>query len=262
MIQPLTYVLNEIPPISLREMKEVALMRRTDTKFIVHQAQLPGILRAIRAQYSVLEIGRKRTMTYASQYFDTVANTFYHDHHNGKADRTKIRVRSYVESDLCFLEVKRKDSKGVTYKQRVRVPAMEAELPVVAGDFIERTTGRVFELIPSIRNQFQRITLVDTIRKERVTLDLNLSSCFESVELEHKNLVIVEVKQLRRDRQAPVVQVLKSLGIRPYRISKYCIGMICLRADIKYNRFKPKLLRIRKVTSQPLNQIGSPAWSS
>jgi hypothetical protein len=41
-------------------------------------------------------------------YFDTDSKRFYHDHHNGKVKRTKIRMRNYVESNLTFLEIKKK----------------------------------------------------------------------------------------------------------------------------------------------------------
>lgn len=34
----------------------------------------------------------------------------YKEHHKGKAKRQKIRVRRYVESDICFLEVKEKQN--------------------------------------------------------------------------------------------------------------------------------------------------------
>ena len=63
---------------------------------------------------------------------------------------------------------------------------------------------------------------------------------------EHPNLVIIEIKQEGLDRHAPIMAVLKSVGYRPYRVSKYCLGMTCLCPHLKSNRFKRKLLRIDK----------------
>jgi len=65
--------------------------------------------------------------------------------------------------------------------------------------------------------------------------------------------VVVEVKQEGQDRHAPIMEVLKSVGARPFRVSKYCLGMTCLFPHLKSNRFKPKLLHINKITSTTNN---------
>ena len=80
--------------------------------------------------------------------------------------------------------------------------------------------------------------------KERVTLDLNLTYKINQVEKSFDNLVVVEVKQERFNRKSHIVQTLKSIQQHPYSISKYCIGMISLYNDLKYNIFKKKLIRI------------------
>ena len=248
-------------PISLGDMSSVSLMRRIDTKYIIHQAQLPAILKAVENRYTILEIDQQRAMRYASQYFDTAACKFYNDHHNGLAKRMKVRIRSYVDSGISFLEIKQKSVKGVTNKQRIRLAATAqttaTELPPEARRFIDDTIDGTIagsrELQPTVRNRFRRITLVDTDRSERVTIDWDLSSHLASADYEHPNLVIVEVKQEGLDRHAPIMTVLKAVGARPYRVSKYCLGMTCLCTHLKSNRFKPKLLHISKVTSETLH---------
>jgi len=37
------------------------------------------------------------------------------------------------------------------------------------------------------------------------------------------------------------------LKIPEMRFSKYCMGMLHINKEIKYNRFKPKLLQINKI---------------
>jgi VTC domain len=237
-------------PISLGDMNSVSLMRRIDTKFILHRDQLPMVLDAVQDQYAILEINRQRAMRYASQYFDTAACKFYIDHHNGKAKRTKVRIRSYVDSEIGFLEIKQKSVKGVTSKSRTRFESTDTNLSPEARRFIDDKTRASYDLQPTIRNRFRRMTLVDTDRSERVTIDWDLSSHLESVDCRHTNLVIIEVKQEGLDRHAPIMNVLKSVGARPFRVSKYCLGMACLFPHLKANRFKQRLLRINKITSE------------
>ena len=93
--------------ITLEEMNAVSLMKRTDTKYIVNVNFLAPILEDLQKEYQVLEIDNRRIMNYSSVYFDTPEFKFYFDHHNGKVNRTKIRQRKYVDSELTFLEIKK-----------------------------------------------------------------------------------------------------------------------------------------------------------
>ena len=168
-------MVNTFSKISLEEMDRVALMNRTDTKYIIHIDQLTYVLEAIRSHYKVLEAEKSRISTYRSLYFDTITKKFYHDHHNGKINRNKIRIRKYVDSNHCFLEIKQKDAKGKTNKSRITIPDFETSLSEKSTDFIRKKTLEDYDLSPSIWNQFNRITLVNKTDKERVTLDFNLS---------------------------------------------------------------------------------------
>jgi len=42
--------------------------------------------------------------------------------------------------------------------------------------------------------------------------------------------------------------VLKRLHIHPFSFSKYCMGVVLTDPNAKYNRFKSKLMKIRKLT--------------
>jgi len=234
-------------PISLKEMDSVALMKRTDTKFLIAKNKIPSVLAEIKEVYQVLEIDKNRLMTYASRYFDTENKSFYYAHHNGKINRIKIRIRQYIESKLTFLEVKQKDAKGNTTKSRIKMNDFEAKLSSKSIQFIKNITDNHFALGTSLSNEFNRITLVNIKNKERVTVDLNLSYVSGSEKKSYQNLAIVEVKQERVNRNSAIVKVLRKHRIFPYNVSKYCIGMISLYEGLKYNRFKPKLLKINKL---------------
>ena len=241
--------IQNLSPISLEEMDDVKLMKRTDTKFVIHEKDLASILKQVQDQYRVVEIKGNRVTTYSSLYFDTPEQKFYKDHHNGKNNRTKIRIRKYVESDICFLEIKQKDGKGNTNKTRTSIPDFESDLLKKSIEFIQKTTQETYHLEPVIWNQFNRITLVNKAAKERLTIDLNLKFKKNGSFKTYENLVIIELKQERFNRSSPIVQELKSKQINPYSISKYCIGMISIYDDLKYNRFKEKLIKIKKITA-------------
>ncbi|CAH8290751.1 VTC domain-containing protein [Mariniflexile fucanivorans] len=241
--------IQHLAPISLEEMDDVKLMKRTDTKFVIHEKDLAPILKRIQDQYRVVEIKGNRITTYSSLYFDTPEQKFYKDHHNGKNNRTKIRIRKYVESDICFLEIKQKDGKGNTTKTRTSIPDFESDLLKKSIEFIQKTTQETYDLEPVIWNQFNRITLVNKAAKERLTIDLNLTFKKNGSFKTYENLVIIELKQERYNRSSPIVQELKSKQINPYSISKYCIGMLSIYDNLKYNCFKEKIIKINKITA-------------
>lgn len=242
-------LIDKFSSISLEEMNGVSLMKRTDTKFVIHEKDLITVLEKIKNKYKVLEIDSHRIMTYSSLYFDTKTKKFYKDHHNEKINRIKIRIRKYVESGMCFLEIKQKDGKGKTTKTRTSIHDFETDLSDQSFEFIQQVTGKTFDLEPIIWNKFNRITLVDNTAKERLTIDLNLSFKINNSFKAYNNLVIIEVKQERFTRASPVIQELKAKQINPYSLSKYCIGMISVYNDLKYNRFKKKLIKINKITA-------------
>src|SRR5438105_3236213 len=101
-------------------MDGVKLMNRTDTKFTFNLDQFEDILSDIIENYYVLEIDGKRISRYKTLYYDTTKLNLYIKHHNGELNRYKIRHRSYVESDIGFLEVKFKNNKGRTIKDRIK----------------------------------------------------------------------------------------------------------------------------------------------
>ena len=71
-------------------------------------------------------------------------------------------------------------------------------------------------------------------------------------EVKLDNLVIAELKQEFINRNSPFYSLMKKLVIRPYRLSKYCLGTLEVYGteNLKYNRFKEKLRKLRKINDK------------
>lgn len=230
-------------------MDSVRLMNRTDTKFILSRKEVESIISGINGQYRILEVQGLRQSRYETLYYDSTEFHHYLCHQNGKLNRYKVRKRNYVESGISFLEVKFKTNKDRTIKKRVPLEIIAENLNNNDRIFIEERTGTGMMLEAKLWNKFERITLVNQSSPERLTIDCNLSFSRNNHTITMDDLVIAEVKQESESRDSPFMQELKRRIIRPEGISKYCLGVTLLYPEIKHNRFKEKLLRIKKVTA-------------
>lgn len=249
MSKNLTDTLQSLDAIGLNEMDKVALMNRVDTKFVLHRKLILAVLENLALGYRVLEIAGARISGYKNQYFDTKQLKFYTDHHNGKGNRTKVRIREYSNTGVCYVEVKKKDNKGRTKKSRKKIGKFQPILSDESLEFVETLATDDLNNSTILFNRFDRVTLVNKNERERVTIDFNLSFTSNTEEIHYQNLAIIEVKQASLSRKTAVFKYLKSIDIHPYRISKYCLGIASLNAHIKTNLFKEKLRRINKITS-------------
>lgn len=243
-------ILNTFEPVSLAEMDAVRLMNRTDTKYIFHRDRLPEFLAEVRSYYRVLSVDGNRISSYETRYFDTEDLLFYRLHHNEKLNRHKVRFRNYVESNLCFLEIKFKTNKDRTIKNRMVVPGFEDELSEDSQRFLRDVSGIESKLHYVLTNKFNRITLVNKFTPERVTIDLDISFRDKSNHKELPFLVIAEVKQEKYLQETPFVKMLKNRLIRPEGMSKYCAGCYLMRSDVKLNNFKEKILKLNKIQNE------------
>lgn len=233
--------------IFLEDLYDSRLMKRIDTKFLFDVADLSKILNELKKDYQVLDVEGKRLSTYESLYLDGPNFPFFLAHHNQMDHRFKVRFRKYVETDTVFLEVKEK-RKGRTVKHRIECFDFEEEPTDSSLSFVN-TFVDVTNLKPSLWNTYDRINLVHRELNERVTIDLGLQHKWGDEEKKFTNLAIAELKQERIYRDSPFFQLMKSLMIRPYLLSKYCIGMIDVRKNegLKYNRFKKKIRMIKNI---------------
>ena len=241
-------LLDPFEPITLQEMDRVKLMNRMDTKFAFRFSDLNTLLPLLTLNYRVLTIEGTNTPHYESLYFDDERFSFFRDHHNGKGDRFKVRIRKYVESNLFFLEIKHK-IKGRTDKKRIVTDQFNEVLPESDLAFVQNELQANKNLVPTMWNSFQRITLVSKTENERLTLDFNILFEKDGVKKSFKQLVIAELKQEDLNRNSVFYQLMKEQRIRPYRLSKYCLGSVEIYGEdkLKFNRFKKKLLYLKKI---------------
>lgn len=241
-------LLDPFEPITLQEMDRVKLMNRMDTKFAFRFSDLNTLLPLLTLNYRVLTIAGTNTPHYESLYFDDERFSFFRDHHNGKGDRFKVRIRKYVESNLFFLEIKHK-IKGRTDKKRIVTDQFNEVLPESDLAFVQNELQANKNLVPTMWNSFQRITLVSKTENERLTLDFNILFEKDGVKKSFKQLVIAELKQEDLNRNSVFYQLMKEQRIRPYRLSKYCLGSVEIYGEdkLKFNRFKKKLLYLKKI---------------
>lgn len=246
-MQLIRHTIQSFNKVSLADLDKVKLMNRTDLKFCLHLNQLPAILEAIQKDYSLLEIQGETIFKYDNTYFDTPDDQMFLSHHNGKRNRFKIRVRKYVESNLNFLEIKFKNNKGRTIKDRIEKEDFESIFTANEHNFLEQTSPYSgFQIEPKIRSYFNRFTMVNYQFTERVTVDFFPGFQNQEKEIRLNNLVIIEIKQSKSSDKAAIAKELQNQKIREQGFSKYCIGRALLEEGIKKNNFKPLLLKIKK----------------
>jgi hypothetical protein len=240
-------------PITLEEMQQIRLMDRVDAKFVAPAVSLPLLLAEMSPCFRVQATDGKRIASYCTQYLDTPSFGMFVMHQNGKLNRQKVRIRTYVDSNISFLEIKNKTHKGRTRK--VRVPVARPQVRSVeelndSRSFLEQHS--IFDsatLAPALSNRFSRITMVNLRKTERVTIDLNLSFTNDATgnRIIMDKLMVLELKQDGQQR-SDFRDILRVLRIKQMSFSKYCMGMVLTNPGIKYNRFKRKCILINKIT--------------
>lgn len=235
--------------IDLKEMEAVALLNRTDTKFVMTTDQLLKVLAALQQDYRILSVGGQRLNHYRTLYFDTPRFDLYTKHVNGSTHRYKVRSREYTDSHRSFLEVKHKTGKQRTIKERIRT-----EQPVLKlGLDHEHWLQGVFpydsrSLQPKLWNTFIRITLVSKRCCERVTLDTDLAFYADDHVVPLERLAVAEVKRDENREGSAFLALMHSQHIHPQGFSKYCLGISLLYDQVKKNAMKPRILKIEKMT--------------
>ena len=241
-------ILRDHQTLSLADLEKVKLLDRQDTKFVFNQVQLPLILDKIKPFYRILEINNDLLFTYENTYFDTDDFLFYNQHHNEKRERYKVRFRKYSSNSNTFFEIKIKNNKNRTVKKRLMVDEMNGCLGGREIELVSNIIGlQPNKLTTKLNIQFSRITLADNSFNERLTIDINLSAKNGSSSKIFDKLVISEIKQKKYNPKSQYIHILRDLRIPEMRFSKYCMGMLHVNKEIKYNRFKPKLLQINKI---------------
>jgi VTC domain len=248
-------VLSLFKSVSLEEMNAAALMDRVDTKYIFSQQKMRLLLSWLTKSYRLLKIGENTSTTYESVYFDTENFELYRQHHCGKLNRYKIRYRHYVENDLRFFEIKQKTGAGRTIKCRIPCQEEPKLIQASAKEFLETKTHlHADDLKPVLSVNYKRITLVNSLSTERITIDTGINFKNRQGSEYAFPLVVAEVKQVK-SKSSEFTELMKNNNIHEGFMSKYCFGVSCLEPSLKKNNFNVSIRKITKLQTDAITEI-------
>lgn len=245
--------IDKFSTISLDDLNSVALLNRFDTKYIGNIKKIESILPLITNDYNILIHNGLKTFEYRTTYLDTSELLFYNIHHQGRSNRYKVRTRTYVDSGLIYDEIKFKNNKEKTIKERNK---RYNKTDIFDKEFLafinENTVLRIIskDLKPVLTVKHKRITFTDKNFSERVTLDYNLRFNNEENNEMLKNIFIIEIKKTSIKQNTVFERALKKNEVYPSPFSKYCIGTIYTNGNVKFNRFKPLIRKINKISTE------------
>jgi len=157
---------------SLEEVQGLALMDRLDTKFLLPLEHLPELLMAMQEDYSLLMIAGRRALRYETVYLDTQDFAFYRQHLTGRTRRMKVRLRTYVDTGSRFVEVKRKNARGLTEKTRLALPPSAAAAVDMAALLRELGVAEAQHLGQQLRIDYWRLSLQSARHAERASISV------------------------------------------------------------------------------------------
>ncbi|MCR2052584.1 polyphosphate polymerase domain-containing protein [Actinomyces bowdenii] len=241
--------------ISLQELNTDAdLLTRIDRKYLIPLPDAQALISTLAPHGRVLQIDQLQAFSYASTYFDTPDLSTYLLSARKRRHRFKVRTRTYLDSDLCFLEVKTQGSRESTVKTRIAYsPGDSGRITEEGRDFvIERLidshilapsqAAQVAQMLsPVIMTHYDRITMHLPQDEARVTVDAYLT--WRDIDVSGPgtrtssigDLIVVETKNPSTPSLAD--RFLWSQGHRPARISKYATGMALLHPGLPANKW-------------------------
>ena len=263
---------------TLAELNSAAgLLTRVDRKYLVPASCAQELVDGLAPHARALTIDGRRRFSYASTYFDTPALEAFMLTARKRRRRFKVRTRTYLDSGLCFLEVKTNGSREATVKDRFKYDPDDADRVTPDGRLfvIERLVesgtcssdeARTIAdaLVPVMDSTYSRTTLHLPHDEARATFDTQLTwdlfgpdgkRLGQGVMVDHLN--VVETKN--PSTASPTDRLLWHQGHRPARISKYATGMALLYANLPTNRWHRTIMRDlgRYRRQVPLRQVAA-----
>ena len=236
--------------------RSAELLTRRDNKYLLTSAQLAPVLDLLQERCTVLEIDGRQRFRYHSIYFDSADHRCFHDHNQDRRHRLKLRFRHYADSQLTFFEIKLKDRGNQTRKLRQPVPAelfgsaeLTPELNSFLGDALASHPRRALPsgYVPTMRVDYERITLVCRDEAVRITLDNRLQFTQGDQRFETgDDLWVMEVKSATGRSWVDRLMVQQRIRTVP-RCSKYCVGLSLVNAVKRVSRFTATANLIRRM---------------
>jgi len=234
--------------IDLETLQQIAnFQERKDLKFLLPASSLGELWGSLLPNYRVLGNPSLHWFPYKTTYFDTPQWDCYLQHHQGKGNRFKIRIREYLHSGNSYLEIKSRDIHGITSKHReILIEGSENRWLL---NYSRGWTWEQFHPVLSIH--VKRQTWVKDDGSERITIDSDMrfqsaTTATKTAEkepwiehLNYPNWVIVEIKSMKH--RSELTRKLLELGGRPDSLSKYCWAVSALNLHSKKNLFLPHL---------------------
>ncbi len=244
-------ILSKFRPVEISDITHATLQNRKESKYLLTTHQALDLLGHLPETYQIFEVDGKQVQTYSTTYYDSPEFQLYLAHHNGRKPRYKVRTRSYIGSDLTFLEVKEKKNTGRTIKHRLQTEGLVTRLGSDIREFLSSCFPFDYaEYKPVLINEYRRITLVSAVHPERITLDIDLTFRSGSTDILLPDIVIAEIKRSSDHTSSPALEYLNVMRLRPRGFSKYCIGISLLYGDfVKHNNFRMVLRILNKLTN-------------
>ena len=240
---------SHLETISLDELNAVAgLLTRVDRKYLVPTTTAQALLDGLDGQARVLSVAGATASRYASVYFDTPGLDSYLL--TARRRRRRFKVRTYLDSGLCFLEVKTRGPRGATVKSRLPYDVDTAEVLTRQGlDFVaeqlataQLTTAAARlagTLLPVMGTTYERTTLHLPAAGSRLTLDTALT--WQDLtgrvlgDVPAGELAVVETKN--PSGPGPADRFLWAQGHRPTKVSKYATGLAMTHPELPANKW-------------------------
>jgi hypothetical protein len=223
-----------------------ALMTRRDRKYVVPVEVFVDAVGSLELDVAVLAIGERVVHHYRSLYFDTASLDLYRLAATGRRRRYKVRRREYVDDGVHMLEVKTKDARGRTVKERSMTMraidgAAGGQLTVDEASFVVealRAAGIDSSppLRPSVETGYRRSTLIAATEGWRATVDRDLiGASAGGADVRLGCDLVVETKSAG----APTAldRALWLRGVRPVRLSKFAVATAITRPGLAANRW-------------------------
>ena len=244
-------ILSRFRPVDISNISHAILQNRKESKYLLTTHQALDLLEYLQEKYYIVEVDGKQVQTYSTTYYDSPEFQLYLAHHNGRKPRYKVRTRSYIGSELTFLEVKEKKNTGLTIKHRLQTEGLVTRLESDIREFLSSCFPFDYsQYKPVLINEYRRITLVSAVHPERITLDIDLSFRSGSTDILLPSIVIAEIKRSSDHTRSPALEYLNMMRLRPRGFSKYCIGISLLYGDfVKHNNFRMVLRILNKLTN-------------
>jgi hypothetical protein len=223
---------------------ELLLSNRKDLKYLINKELVQYLFDRLKGEYYIQAKSGKTLSSYTSRYYDTEDFLFYSDHHRGKLNRQKVRTRTY-EDGKSFLEIKRKDNKGLTHKSRIEIDGATFRIENYSS-FLDNIAGCIHQLDEKLRVQYDRITLYHKSMNEKLTFDFSYHVDFDQRGFRLDNIVMVESKGLNLNTSF-LNLLMKEMKIQSISFSKYCFGLINIHSTIKHNNFIPLQKQVNKI---------------